>query len=102
MTAPVCMWEHCDRVARIRVAVHRRMSRTFGQGAFCVSHAALTSRAQSRAGVEVWFDWIRADGDLESQPVDLSLVSAGSALNGEPRLRGAEGSDGVDPFEPAH
>jgi hypothetical protein len=101
MTAPVCMWEHCDRPARINVAVHRRTTKNFVQGAFCVPHSVLTSRAQAQVGVEVWFDWVRAGRDAESEPVELSLLSAGSALNGEPRLRRLSESDGVDPLEPA-
>jgi hypothetical protein len=102
MTAPVCMWAHCDRPAHIRVSVHRRTSKTFAQGAFCIPHSVLTSRAQTQAGVEVWFDWVRVGRDRESEPADLSLLSTGSALDGVPRLRGLEGSDGVDPLEPAH
>jgi hypothetical protein len=102
MTAPMCMWAHCDRPARINVAVHRRTSKSFAHGTFCVPHSVLTSRAQTQAGVEVWFDWVRAGRDRESDPVDVSLLSPDSALDGVPRLRGLDESGGIDPLEPAH
>lgn len=106
MTAPMCMWEQCDRTARVGVAVRKRTCGTLAHGAFCVPHSALTSRVLRRkSGAEVWFDWLRTDHDLDCgcDPIDWSLFvgedGVPSALGGEPRMRGLEPPDEVDPLE---
>lgn len=108
MTAPMCMWEQCDRPAQIRVAVRKRLRGALAHGAFCLPHSALTSRAlHHRSGAEVWFDWLRDDHDVTCacDPLDLSMLRTGDGggatgrFSGEPRLRGFEGPDEVDPVE---
>jgi hypothetical protein len=105
MTAPMCVWEHCDRPARISVVVGEKTCEAAAHGAFCVPHSALTSRVlQQGSGADVWFDWVRSgrSQNCTCSPLfwsNLTAVydSARRASGGEPRFLGLDQPDEVDP-----
>ena len=105
MSAPLCVWEHCDRPGRISVIVGTKACDAAAHGAFCVPHSALTSRVLRQGSrSEVWFDWVRPDSssDCTCDPLFWSMLtaeydSARRALGGEPQFHRVERPDDVDP-----
>lgn len=105
MTAPLCVWEHCDRPGRISVIVGTKTCEASAHGAFCVPHSALTSRVlheESRS--KVWFDWVRSERgrDCTCDPLFWSTLTAvydstRRALGGAPQFNRAERPDDIDP-----
>lgn len=105
MSAPLCVWEHCDRPGRISVIVGaKKACEASAHGAFCVPHSALTSRVLHQSRSEVWFDWVRSDRshDCTCDPLFWSTLtaeydSARLALGGAPQFNRVERPDDVDP-----
>jgi hypothetical protein len=95
----MCIWEHCDRPARISVAVGQGTCEASTHGTFCVPHSVLTSRALHESGARVWFDWVRSDSGRPCTcgPLYRSSLAAeygdgrGRTRDGAPRLVKAVG-----------
>ena len=97
------MWEQCDRSSTLAVAVGRPGNERSLHGAFCVPHAALTSRTlRAEPEVEVWLDWVRSVEGERTRPSPhyspriVRRESGRHSASGVPRLR--RGAGEADPL----